>query len=154
VATGYGLGVSVGTSQGRRLISHAGEVSGFTASNQVFPDDRAAIVVFANMDATAATGQIAGRIATAIFTATDRETELATEQAKTIFNDLQHARIDRSMFSANGNAYFSEQALADFAASLGPLGSPESFVASPKGLRGGMVARNYRIRAGGKNLSL
>src|SRR5262249_5105344 len=97
VATGYGLGVSVGTSQGRRLISHTGEVSGFTASNQVFPDDRAAIVAFANMDATAATGQIAGRIATAIFTATDRETELATEQAKTIFNDLQHARIDRSM---------------------------------------------------------
>jgi len=154
VATGYGLGVSVGTSQGRRLISHTGEVSGFTASNQVFPDDRAAIVVLANMDATPATGQIASRIATAIFTATDRETELATEQAKKIFADLQRGHIDRSLFSANANAYFSEQALADFAASLGPLGSPDSFVASPKGLRGGMVARNYRIRAGGKNLSL
>jgi CubicO group peptidase (beta-lactamase class C family) len=154
VATGYGLGVSVGTSQGRRVISHTGEVSGFTASNQVFPDDRAAIVVFANMDATAATGQIAGRIATVIFTAADRETELATEQAKKIFGDLQQGRIDRSLFSDNANAYFSQQALADFAASLGPLGSPDSFVANPKGFRGGMVARNYRVHAGGKNLSL
>ena len=154
VATGYGLGVSVGTSQGRRLISHTGEVSGFTASNQVFPDDRAAIVVLANMDATPATGQIASRIATAIFTATDRETEVATEQAKQIFADLQRGHIDRSLFSANANAYFSEQAVADFAASLAPLGVPDAFVASPKGFRGGMIARSYRIHAGGKNLSL
>jgi CubicO group peptidase (beta-lactamase class C family) len=154
VATSYGLGVHVGLSQGRRVVSHTGEVSGFTTDNQVFPDDRAAVVVFANMDATPATGQIAGRIAAAIFTAADRETEQATEQAKKIFGELQHGRIDRSLFSANANAYFSEQALTDFAASLGPLGSPESFVASPTGLRGGMVARNYRIRAGGKSLSL
>ncbi|HEX6464009.1 MAG TPA: hypothetical protein VFZ98_06145, partial [Vicinamibacterales bacterium] len=154
VATGYGLGVSVGMSQGRRVISHTGEVSGFTASNQVFPDDRAAIVVFANMDATPAPGQIAGRIATAIFAATDKDTEQATEQARKIFADLQRGHIDRSLFSANANAYFSGQALADFAASLGPLGLPDSFVASPKGFRGGMTARNYRIRAGGKNLSL
>jgi D-alanyl-D-alanine carboxypeptidase len=154
VATGYGLGVSVGTNAGRRVISHTGEVSGFTASNQVFPDERAAIVVFANMDATGAPGQIAGRIASAIFAANDRETELATDQAKKIFADLQHGRIDRSLFSANANAYFSEQALADFAASLGPLGAPESFVANPKGFRGGMVGRSFRIRAGGKSLSL
>lgn len=154
VGTGYGLGVSVGMSQGRRVISHTGEVSGFTASNQVFPDDRAAIVVLANMDATPAPGQIASRIAAAIFTAADRETGQATEQAKEIFGDLQHGRIDRSLFSANANAYFSEQALADFAASLGPLGAPESFIASPKGFRGGMIAHSYRIRAGGKNLSL
>ena len=154
VATGYGLGVSVGMSQGRRLISHTGEVSGFTASNQVFPDDHAAIVVLANMDATPATGLIASRIAAAIFTAADRETEQATEQAKNIFADLQHGHIDRSLFSVNANAYFSDQALADFSASLGPLGAPESFVAAPKGFRGGMIARSYRVRAGGKNLSL
>jgi CubicO group peptidase (beta-lactamase class C family) len=154
VATGYGLGVNVGTSQGRRMISHGGEVSGFTASNQVFPDERAAIIVFANMDATAAPGQIASRIAAAVFGAVDREAELATEQAKKIFDGLQHGRIDRSLFSSNANAYFTEQALADFAASLGPLGAPESFVGNPKSLRGGMIGRTFRIRAGGRNLSL
>ena len=154
VATGYGLGVSIGMDAGHRVVSHGGEVSGFTANNRIFPDDRAAIVVFVNMDATGAAGQIAGRIASAIFAANDRETELATEQAKKIFDGLQHGRIDRSLFSANANAYFTEQALADFAASLGPLGAPESFAANPKSLRGGMVGRTFRIRAGGKSLSL
>jgi len=154
VGTGYGLGVNVGLNAGRRVVSHTGEVSGFTASNQVFPDDRAAIIVFTNMDATSAAGQIAGRIATAIFTAADRETEQATEQARKIFDDLQHGRIDRSLFSPNANAYFTDQAIADFAASLAPLGVPESFVASPKALRGGMVGRGFRIRAGSKSLSL
>ena len=154
VATGYGLGVGVGTNGGRRVISHTGEVSGFTGSNTVYPDDRAAIVVLVNMDASGAASQIAGRIATALFTAADRETEQATDQAKQIFADLQHGRIDRSLLSSNASAYFTAQALADFESGLGPLGAPESFVASPKFLRGGMVGRTFRIRAGGKNLSL
>jgi hypothetical protein len=58
------------------------------------------------------------------------------------------------VLSPNANAYFTAQALADFASSLGPLGPPESFVANPKFLRGGMVGRTFRIRAGGKNLTL
>src|SRR4029077_1053331 len=97
---------------------------------------------------------IAGRIASAIFGAVDSETEAATVQARKIFEDLQHGRIDRSLFSSNANAYFSEQAIADFASSLGPLGTPETFAANPKFLRGGMVGRTFRIRAGGKSLSL
>jgi CubicO group peptidase (beta-lactamase class C family) len=154
-ATGYGFGVNVGMNGGRRMISHGGEVSGFTASNQVFPDDRAAIVVLVNMDATPAPGQIAGRIASVLFAGVaDGDSEQATAQAKKIFDDLQHGRIDRSLLSSNASAYFSEQALADFASSLGPLGAPESFVANPKFLRGGMVGRSYRIRVGGKTLTL
>ncbi|HMD37320.1 MAG TPA: serine hydrolase domain-containing protein [Vicinamibacterales bacterium] len=154
-ATGYGLGINVGMNGGRRVLSHGGEVSGFTASNQVFPDDRAAIVVLVNMDATPAPGQIAGRISSALFAgAADRDTEEATAQAKKMFEELQHGRIDRSLLSPNATAYFSAQALADFASSLGPLGAPESFVANPKFLRGGMAGRTFRIRAGGKSLSL
>jgi CubicO group peptidase (beta-lactamase class C family) len=154
VATGYGLGVNVGMNGGRRMISHGGEVSGFTASNQVFPDDRAAIVVLVNMDATGAPGQIASRIATAIFTSTVRDTEQATEQAKKIFAGLQRGQIDRSLLSSNASAYFTPQALADFQTSLAPLGTPESFVADPNFLRGGMTGRTFRIRAGGKDLRL
>src|SRR4029077_15044714 len=115
---------------------------------------RVAIVVFANMDATAAPGQIAGRIATAIFSAVDRESEQATDQAKRIFSDLQHGRIDRALLTSNASAYFSDQALADFASSLGPLGTPETFAANPQFFRGGMGGRTLHMRAGGKNLSL
>ena len=64
VGANYGLGVSVTTSDNRRVIAHGGEVSGFTAQNAIYPDDRAAVVVFTNLDATNATSQIATRIAT------------------------------------------------------------------------------------------
>ncbi len=52
VGTGYGLGVDVGMSNGHRLISHNGEVSGFTAQNSIYPDDSVAVVVLVNQDAT------------------------------------------------------------------------------------------------------
>ncbi len=77
-----------------------------------------------------------------------REVEAAAaalDQAKAIFDGLQHGKIDRALFTANANAYFSDQALADFASSLGPLGTPQSFVQQSQGLRGGMRMRSFRV---------
>ena len=113
-----------------------------------------AIVVLCNLDATGAAGQIAGRVAGLLFSANDVADLKATEQAREIFAALQQGKLDRGLFSPNANAYFSEQALADFAASLGPLGVPQEFVQTGQGLRGGMSFRSFRIRAGGKTLSL
>ncbi len=143
VGTGYGLGVGVSLSDGRRLVAHGGEVSGFTARNVVYPDDKAAVAVLTNLDATDASTQAAQKIASLLFTATG--TGPALEQAKQIFGELQKGRIDRSLFTANANAYFSEQALRDFAASLGPLGTPKEFTAAGQSLRGGMTLRRYSV---------
>jgi len=156
LATGYGLGVQVGSAGERRTVSHTGEVSGFTASNMIYPDDRAAVVVLTNLDATAASSQIAGKIAAVLFkaSAADRDSEAALAQAKAIFNGLQLGRIDRALFTANANAYFSEAAIADFAAGLGPLGPPQEFEQANQSLRGGMVARSFRIKCGAKALRL
>jgi CubicO group peptidase (beta-lactamase class C family) len=154
VSTGYGLGVNVGTSNGRRLISHSGEVSGFTAQNLIYPDDSTAVVVLTNLDATSASGQIAGRITDLLFSTTDRATQAAVAQARTIFEGLQRGTIDRSLFSENANAYFSPQAIADFASSLGPLGPPTDVSQTGQSLRGGMVFRAFRIRCGPKFVAL
>jgi CubicO group peptidase (beta-lactamase class C family) len=155
-ATGYGLGVQVGVSGGRRLVSHTGEVSGFTAANQIYPDNRAAVVVFTNLDATGASSQLAGRIATLLFGATspDNAAAAALAQAKSVFESLQRGRIDRVLFTSNANAYFTEAALADFASGLGPLGPAQEFEQTSQSLRGGMVARSFRIKCGGKTLRL
>lgn len=153
-SSGYGLGVDVGVQNGHRLISHTGEVSGFTAANMIFPDDSVAVVVLTNMDATGASGQIGNRIAPMLFTTVDQGTEAAVAQARGIFAGLQHGTIDRTLFSDNANAYFSDLALGDFASSLGPLGAPTDFAQTSQSLRGGMVFRAFRIRAGGKTLSL
>jgi D-alanyl-D-alanine carboxypeptidase len=154
VGTRYGLGVGVAMLEGRRQISHGGEVSGFTARNEVYPDDRAAIVVLTNLDATSASEQIAGKIRSLLFAATDAGTQKALDQMRKIFEGLQRGQIDRSLFTSNANAYFSEQALQDFASSLGPLGTPQEFVQQAQSLRGGMTLRRYRIRFAQKTLSL
>ena len=153
-STGYGLGVDVSAPGGHRLIAHGGEVSGFTTQNSIYPDDRAAVVVMTNLDATGAPGQIAARIADVLFGATDVATEQAVAQAKSIFAGLQRGAIDRALFSGNANAYFSDQALADFASSLGPLGAPAEFTQARQSLRGGMILRRFRIRCGQRTVNL
>jgi D-alanyl-D-alanine carboxypeptidase len=143
-ATGYGLGVDVGVNAGHRVISHGGEVSGFTATNLVFPDDHAAVIVLVNQDAVSTSGVIAQRIGGLLFATSDTLTASRTARARGILEGLQHGTIDRSLFTADGNAYFSDQALADFASSLGPLGALQGFFQTGQQLRGGMVLRYYR----------
>jgi CubicO group peptidase (beta-lactamase class C family) len=146
LGTHYGLGVDVNSQGGHRALSHGGEVSGFTAQNIVFPDDRAAVVVLTNQDAAGASGAIASGIAPLLFATSDPATPAKLEQAKKIFAGLQHGTVDRSLFTDNANSYFSEQALKDFAAGLGPLGAPQSFAQASQGLRGGMTLRVYLIK--------
>jgi hypothetical protein len=51
--------------------------------------------------------------------AADRPVKEAQAIARRIFEELQRGRIDRSLFTANANHYFSDQAVKDFASSLG-----------------------------------
>ncbi len=145
VGTRYGLGVQVGMMNGHRMISHTGEVSGFTAYNAVFPDDSAAVVVLTNQDASSAATAVGGRIARALFTTQDAQTEMRTAQAREIFAGLQKGRIDRSLFTPDADFYFSDQALKDFETSLGPLGTPKEFVQTGEQKRGGMLERAFRV---------
>jgi CubicO group peptidase (beta-lactamase class C family) len=143
--TGYGLGVDVSLQSGRRVISHSGEVSGFTAYNMVFPEDRAAVVVLTNQDAAPASGSIARQVGQLLFSTEDALVESRTARARSIFEGLQKGTIDRTLFTENANAYFSEQALGDFASSLAPLGAPQQFVQTGQQERGGMRLRVYRV---------
>lgn len=146
LGTQYGLGIDISTQSDHRALAHGGEVSGFTAENIVFPDDRAAVVVLTNQDAARASGEIARRITALLFTTQDAATSSKTEQARKLFEGLQRATIDRSLLTDNANSYFDEQALEDFAEGLAPLGAPQEFVQTRQVLRGGMTLRVYRLR--------
>jgi CubicO group peptidase (beta-lactamase class C family) len=146
LGTRYGLGVDVRNDAGHRSLSHGGEVSGFTSENVVFPDERVAVVVLTNLDAADAAGAIAHAIAPLLLSTNDLATPLKLAQARKIFAGLQHGTIDRSLFTDNANFYFNAQALQDFAASLGPLGTPEEFTQTRQSLRGGMIMRAYQIK--------
>ncbi len=146
VGTEYALGVFVKDEDGHRRWEHNGEVSGFTAENIVYPDDKTAIVVLTNQDAASASGRIGREIAPLLFQTADAATAQKEEQARKIFEGLQHGQIDRSLFTSNANAYFSDQAIQDFASGLGPLGTPQEFSQTAQELRGGMTLRIYRIK--------
>jgi len=155
-ATGYGLGVGIDTPAGRRRIAHTGAVSGYTSSNRVYPDDSVAIVVFTNIypGAAGAPGQIAQRIANVIFAPADTTEAAQRELARRIYDGLTHGTIDRNLLTPAASAYFTLEVLSDYATSLSPLGAPTEFNATDKSLRGGMMIRSYRIRAGGVVMDL
>jgi len=149
---GYGLGIQVRRRDGRRVLEHGGEVSGFTSTNLVFPDDRAAVTVLVNQDSIDTSGAIAGRIADLLFARGGAPA--AEARARQVLEGLQHGKIDRALFTANANSYFTDQAVADFAASLGPLGAPQEVRQTQSNDRGGMTFRLLEVKFPSKTLSV
>ena len=143
-ASNYGLGQFISMGGGHFQVEHSGEVSGFTSENVVYPEDSAAIVVLTNQDAASGASMIAGQVARLLFTTEDALAASRTAQARAIMEGLQKGTVDRSLFTSNANAYFGDQALQDFAASLAPLGTITNFVQTGSSKRGGMTGRSYR----------
>ena len=141
--TRYALGLEVNLESGRRVLSHGGEVGGFTADHRIYPDQGIAVIVLTNEDATDASTTIAKRLAE-ILLRTDAPTDTATDaRARSVYAGLQRGHIDATLLTDNARSYFTAPALADFAASLGPLGPPRSFELEGAGERGGLVTRSY-----------
>ena len=143
VGTGYGLGLGVSLRGGRRVLGHGGEVSGFTATQRVFPEDGLAIVVLANQDAANAAPGIARRIEHVLLVGHSPEDAEMERRVAALLDGLRKGQLDRSQLTANGNAYFSETALADIKSSLRKLGSRRSIELEARSLRGGLTTRVY-----------
>ncbi len=153
--TRYALGLDVSTNnEGHRRWSHGGEASGFISQNTTLPDDHISVTVLTNGQGRAAPS-IERQIEDLMLApAADPEAAPALERAKQLFTGLQKGQLNRSLLTSDAIAYFTDQAIADFAASLGPLGEPSSFTQSGHSGRGGMTERSFAIRAGGKTMSL
>ena len=152
VGTRYGLGVQVMSLGGHRVLEHGGEVSGFTAENIVMPEDGIAVVVLTNQDASEAASEIGSHVRTAILQAEHPQDPKQDALIRKVYDGLQRGKIDRSLFTDNANAYFIDEALKDYAGSLGPLGAPLSFTQGNVSARGGMTERVYEVKYASKNL--
>lgn len=149
--THYALGLDVSRQDGHLVLEHSGEVSGFVADNIVYADDGAAVAVLTNQDAISAASSIAKQVGRMLVTLSpDTTKDNAKDEAKAaaIFANLQEGKIDRALFTPNCNAYFSQEALNDFASSLKSLGTPDSFRQVHTSLRGGMTFRSFRLGFG------
>jgi CubicO group peptidase (beta-lactamase class C family) len=152
VGTNYGLGVFVRNTNGHRVLEHGGEVSGFVAENIVMPDDKIAIVVLTNQDASEAASDIGNQVRALVLNAANPNDPKQDALMRKVYDGLQQGKIDRSLFTENANFYFDEQALKDYAGSLGPLGAPQAFSQLRSSLRGGMTARIYLVKYPNKSL--
>jgi len=141
--TNYGLGVFVRQRDGRNIIEHSGEVSGFVSENLLFPDQHAAIIVLTNEMASGTASLVARRITPIVLGLPGPAPTKEEARALAIFNGLADGKIDRSQFTAYCNAYFSQQTLDDFATSLKPLGPPLTFKQTTEEGRGGMIFRSF-----------
>jgi D-alanyl-D-alanine carboxypeptidase len=152
--TRYGLGVGVQLNQGHRELRHNGEVLGFVAFNLVLPDDKIAVAVLTNQDASAAADKIATQARDALLRAASAPSVEVDRVVRKMLDDLAAKRVDRSVLTANASAYFSDAALDDIASTLKPLGTPERVEQVTSSQRGGMTGRRYQAKYEAKTLAI
>jgi CubicO group peptidase (beta-lactamase class C family) len=147
--TQYGLGVQVATRAGHRVVFHSGEVGGFVAANAVYPDDKIAVAVLTNQEASQAANRIQRAVAAILLPPNPIAVALtsapAEGQVRSILTGLQQGKIDRSLFTPDCNYYFSEQAIADFESSLAPFGEVQTVSQTAEVQRGGMTFRTFAV---------
>lgn len=154
VGTNYALGLSVRNPGGHRELGHTGEVSGYTASSVILPDNGIAVVVLTNQDAVGTGSQISQGIVAQLLKSQQTVDQKADGVVKKILVDLATGKIDRSLFTDNANAYFTDQAIADFQATIAPLGDLQDVRPTGASGRGGMMARGYSARFAKKGLRI
>ena len=143
-STNYALGLSLANVNGIAEIAHSGEVSGFLASNTVFPTKNMGVIVLSNEDGVNLIGPLTQQLATVLLDDPNSVTLQRENQIWSILDGLQQGRIDRSLFTDNANSYFSDQALADYRTSLRRLGALQVLSKQSEQGRGGMTHLRYR----------
>jgi CubicO group peptidase (beta-lactamase class C family) len=151
---GYGLGVQNHYERQRHIIDHGGEAVGFLTQNTIYPDSKAAIVVFTNADFSGAIGTLTQGIEKIALDSP--EPVLGTEADRiadvgAVYDELVGGTVDRAKFTPNLNYYFDPATLADYRSSLAPLGKPRVTLNRPAQLRGGFVNRNYTLHYPGRS---
>ncbi len=111
--------------------------------------------MLSNEDGINLVGPLARQLATVAFLPEQPEPSTKdTTQVRSILEALRNGKIDRTLFTANANSYFSETALRDCKASMAPLGALKNVTVSNENLRGGMTHRSYRAEFDKKTLLL
>ena len=62
-AGSYGFGWFINTVSGHQNIGHSGITSGFSAANEMFPDDHLTIIILSNTDEGTFAGEVANKVA-------------------------------------------------------------------------------------------
>jgi D-alanyl-D-alanine carboxypeptidase len=153
---GYGLGFSLGATDGHWHVAHGGEVVGYQSFELLFPDDDTSIVVFANATPSDTASTIGNAIVEHLFGSTasgavDAGLPDAASLTRTWLIQLARGKIDRSTLTADFDAFMTPKRIAEAETSLAPLGAPD--VANTRAvLRGGLVVNVLTVTYKTKSL--
>jgi D-alanyl-D-alanine carboxypeptidase len=153
-ATHYALGLHVAEANGTPIVSHSGEVSGFLASNTVFPAKNAGVIVLSNEDGVDLIEALSQQLSSVLLNPPNSQREKQEEQIRSILLALQRGEIDRSLFTENANSYFTDRALNDYRDSLSRLGALQVLIRQAEQLRGGMTHVSYRAHFANNSVEL
>jgi CubicO group peptidase (beta-lactamase class C family) len=142
--THYALGLGVGEQFGTPALSHSGEVSGFLASNVVFPKKKAAVIVLSNEDGLGMTSAVSRQVAELVLNAGNAAAAKRDGLVKQVLEDLQRGEIQKDLFTDDARQYFSDTARRDYQASLSGLGKLVLLTRQNEQQRGGMTHLTYR----------
>lgn len=137
--TNYSLGLAVWRNHGRLGLGHDGGSSGSRADSRAWPAEKIAIIALSNNDWAMAEG-VVDRLANVVLPPTTLE---AT--ARALFDGFRKGTVNRSLLSANANAYLTPAVLADQKMGLAPLGPVRTFTLQYETERGGMAERTWKI---------
>lgn len=152
--TRYGLGIGVRIVNARRTLEHGGEDNGFVSDNLVLPDDKLAIAVLTNQDASAAAGDIAQKAIDALVRAGAATSVATDEHVAALLADFAQGKLDRALLTSDANSYFTDEAIREYAAALAAAGAVQRVEQVSSGRRGGMTVRRYKVTCAAKALTI
>lgn len=168
----YGLGVFSQVRNGKRILSHSGEVGGFVSNNVVDVDDDIAFAALTNIEGPAAGSatnalvpvllpDVAKRSAAPMQAAEENSLPkqaafdpAPAAQVTVILKDFAEGELDRGLFTADANFYFTPVTLRDFATTLHGLGALERVTQTSESLRGGMTFRTFEAKYATRSVSV
>ena len=152
--TRYGLGIGIGLSSQRRELRHGGEASGFVSENIVLPDDRIAVAVLTNQDASDAAAQIADKVKDALVRSVAAQSLASDARIKVLLTSLAIGILDRSLLTDDANAYFTPEAIDEYKTAIAAAGALDHVEQLSSGRRGGMTVRRYTAKYATKSLAI
>lgn len=149
--SGYALGWFVADRSGRRVISHSGQIAGFTSHNLVLPDRRFAAVVLSNTDQWAPS-VLAERLLSAFHRELppprvgERPGDPDEAYAAWCVGQLREGELPSTNAAAEFAEYLTPARRSDARTGLRPLGTLQNVRVTDAGERGGMRWSRSRLR--------
>ncbi len=156
VNPGYGLGFSLGATDGHWDVAHGGEVVGYQSFEMLFPDDDTSVIVFANATPNDVSSTIGNAIVGHLFGSTasaaaDAGLPDAASLTRTWLVQLAQGHVDRSMLTADFDAFMTSRRIAEAQTALASLGTPD--VENTRAvLRGGLIVNVLTVTYKTKDL--